>query len=282
MSGAFLPKGHCAVCEHSEIKTINQRVLSNVRHIDIVEEFGGFSRQTLIKHNKNCLKVSHQQVQQNQRINSLLDADAYYQKLTDKALEALEASREVLVVNGELNMNPREWEINVVFKHPFMKDEKGKPLICNAPLSEVIQMIEDNSNIKVKSYTLKHEDIRKTYRSALLTYKECLDTYLRIFGAFKQESDTTQEQQLDSIRATIKHVTTQMQQRGLNTDYRTQLESYILIYRSRLKRELIDELERELNSIPKNITPTPSGIAQKECLSIGDESPMNQESKTKQ
>lgn len=252
--GGLLPKGFCTVCNHPQIGEINELLFKLVGQSEIVSLFdNAFSRVTLIKHIKECLRKTAAQLREESRITTIIDVDQRYSDLTNKALEALDAAREPLLVNGELNFHPRAWEVKIVYEHPYIKDkETGKPVILTDTLENVLKLLSDEGNIKTKSTILKQEDIRKTYRENIRLYKELLENYFRIFGAYKLQP-TELDDELDHLRVTIKHAAER-----LNTDYRSQLEYFLNVYKERIRADIYEILSKELANLPKVISLPPS------------------------
>lgn len=273
---------YCLICEKYN-QDVNELLLAGNNATTIVQLFdNSFTRQTLAKHIKDCLQKTSYQLKKESKITTVLDVDARYNDLTQKSYEMLESAREVLLVNGELNLHPRSWEISCVYEHPTLKDElTGKPLVMSDTLDNVIALLK-REGIKIKKTMLKAEDPRKTYRSAILAHKELLENYFRLFGAYKQEQNTFEEE-LAVIRKTI-----QLASEKTGSSYRSTLEYYIEVYQDRIRRDLVEELRRELNTLPKILTDgaksflkdleaqTPPGMPQKECLSEEDESASDQ------
>lgn len=247
-------RGDCKICEHREVKRIHELLLTGTPISQIPTMFNDdFHRVTLSRHIKTCLKSSHYQLTREQKIKNAQDADDRYQYLVQQAEEVLEASKEVMLVNGSLNSNPRSWEIEVVYKHPFIKDAKGNPAIMTDSLENVIELLNENS-IEVTSSRLKIEDFRKTYRESIKLYKELLETYFKIFGALKAEPNKFEEE-LEQIRSTIKHVANK-----LNQSYRSQLQHFLEVYGQRTRKDLRDALMEELSMLNSKITPPYRGM----------------------
>lgn len=263
-------KDYCSICNHPEVKDINSLLLQGTQIVSIPALFNNsFHRKTVFEHVKNCLKTTSLELRKQGKINSIIDADNEYNDIVQKSKEMLESAREVLLVNGELNLHPREWEISVVYTHPFLTDDNGKPLVLTDTLANVIDLLA-GKNIKVKKSMLKMEDARKTYRSAIQTHKELLENYYRIFGAFKHEP-TPFDDELEHWRTTIKHIAAK-----LNSDYRTQLESFLIVYRERIRRDLVEALTKELNTLPRQLPSAPTtGMPEKGCLLDADVSALN-------
>lgn len=267
-------KDYCIICTHQNLEDIHDLLLSGTSIHSIPAMFdNSFTRQTLIKHVRECLGKTSIQLRQQGKITSIIDVDNKYNDLTEKALEALESAREVLLVDGQLNLHPRSWEIQVVYVHPYLKTEDGKPLTLTDSLDNVLALLGDNG-IKVKKSMLKAEDPRKTYRSAILAYKEILENYFRLFGAYKQEQSSFDDE-LDHIRKTIEYAA----KKG-NISYRESLEFFIDAYSERTRRDLLEALKKELATLPKIINPLPPGMPQKEVSELGGESAIISPSKT--
>ena len=235
-----LPLGHCSVCAHPQKSEINAALLSNIR-ANVPAQFNNdFSIVTLDKHIRDCLQTTASALIHQTKINNLQDADSRFQLLVKRGEEAIESAAEALRVGGRVTLNPRSWEIRVVYEHPFLTDVDGYPLTLTDTLENVLNLLADN-NIRVKSTILKQEDIRKTYREERKNQAELIDKYFRIFGAYKlDEKSQTEEDQLQHIRAGIEHAAL-----TLKSDYPTQLQQFITIYGKRLRPELLKKLQLE-------------------------------------
>jgi hypothetical protein len=233
----------------------------------------GFTIPTLDKHINDCLKTSYLQLLHQTKIENYQDADSRFQLLVKRGEEAIESAAESLRVNGEINLNPRSWEVNVVYEHPFLKDFNDKPLVLTDTLENVLNLLRDNK-IHVKKSILKMEDIRKTYREERKNQAELIDKYFRIFGAYKlDESQQKTHDQLETIRATIEHASLK-----LNSTYHIELAKFIEIYGKKIRPELLKILQSEELSLRPTLHTPPipkKGLLNRPALSA----PLDKEKK---
>ena len=159
---------------------------------------------------------------------------------------AVEAAKQPLLTTNqetgekELNYHPKAWEIQVVYLDHNDLDENNQPKEKMDTLDNLFRKLA-NKGYKVKKSTLKAEDIRKTYREERKAYKELIDKYLSIFGAFKQEQDKTLSEQLDSLRTLVTKVATEKQ-----ISYLESLDIYLNLFGDKLRPELRQLLTQEV------------------------------------
>lgn len=239
-----LPTGFCKVCSHPQVKEIHEKILlgTPLEHIPAMfPDFEySFSRATLLKHAKVCLKNGHVG---HVRIQNQLDADNHYQYLVNLAADSVESARQVLQVKGETNLHPRAFEIQVVYLHPWLKDQNDEPLELTDTLENVLKLLSDNEkniHIKVKKSILKAEDIRKTYREERKHYKELIENYFKIFGAYKDQQNQQLEDQIEHLRGSIQHAALRQK-----VNYIQMLRQFLDIYGQRIRPEIRQRLEQE-------------------------------------
>jgi len=245
----------CIVCLHPQAEQILKALEAGTPISYIPAKFNhDFSRQTLHRHIKNCLQSSHSIFQEKQRINLVSDVNQRFQFLLNETEEALSAVRDLLLVDGELNFNPRAWEIRVVYEDHNDTNREGDPKQKTATLDKLLARLEGEGFLP-KRVHMQTEDFRKSYRETLKLVDSLVDRFAKLMGAYKPEEPDETKKKLEHIRDTVEYAA-----RKLNTSYKEELSKFLEIYGHRLRADLRDILKRELAM---------GGMPEKHAFSLG-------------
>jgi len=101
-----------------------------------------FSRQTLHRYIKRCLKWSAKFLRESQQIKSAFDIETRLNQISEEAHEMFAAAREVLLVDGVLDLNPRDWKVRVHYKDHNDTNREGDLRCKVATLEELLARLE--------------------------------------------------------------------------------------------------------------------------------------------
>lgn len=235
-------KGDCKVCNHTHLSKIQAEMEKGTPTSHIPAMFGNtFSLKTLNNHISNCLQSNQYYFVEKAKLKILADIENRFNLTLNVAQEALEAARENLLVDGQINFNLRAQEVKIVYEHPFMKDPNNKPLIVTETLEEICQMLLDNGSIKVKRTILKQEDARKTLRECIASCESILDRMAKLFA---QRNENPTHQQYDRIRQMIEGIAAKKK-----LSFVSQLQFFYDWYGSTLRPDLRQLVEAELAGV---------------------------------
>jgi hypothetical protein len=247
------PGQGCIVCLHPQAKQILEALEAGTPISYIPAQFNhDFSRATLHRHIKNCLQGSGRIFQERQRINLAEDVNNRLQLLLNEAEEALAAARDLLLVDGQLNFDPRAWEIKVVYSDENDTNRDGNPKQKTGTLDQLLARLEREGFVPKRVY-VQSEDFRKSYREAIKVVDSLADRIGKFMGLYKPEQNNELHDQLQHLRAGIEYAA-----RKMNKPYQAALAQFLEIYSSKIKPELVKELKLELAI---------GGMPEKECLS---------------
>ena len=239
--------GNCKICRLNLAGDIQAEIEKGTLTANIPMMFGNkFSRATLFNHLKDCLKGNQKYFTEKAKLQTLEQLANQYKPLIQIAAEALQAAREVLLVDGVINYNPRAHEIKIVYEHPSKRDANDKPLVVTETLEEVIEMLEDKG-VKVKRTILKQEDIRKTLRESIASCESILNKLYKVFG----QRETNEKHELyDRIRARLQALALKKQ-----ISYADEVALCLEVYGHTLEPALKQLLTQELVGIRQGILP---------------------------
>ncbi len=208
----------------------------------IVTRMGGdaeISRHTLKRHVGRCLETTFYELRKQNKINQAGDVANHLNLWLDEAAELYDAAKDVLLVDGELNLNPRAWEISVVYEdHNDLIEGTNQPKLKTATLSKLLARIESAGYEPKHSY-IKAEDARKTIRECLSSAESLLDKHAKITGAYMKDKDNNTNE-LEDLRKVIQNVALKM-----GTSYERELASFIEMHGHRLRPDLRGMLLKE-------------------------------------
>ncbi len=255
-------KGDCKICNHRESALINQELEKGTLIANIPMKFGNvFSRATLYNHINNCLQSNQYYFTEKAKLRTLEQIAEQYQSLVQIASEALQAAREVLLVDGVMNFHPRDFETKIVYEHPFLKDSNDKPLMVTDTLDNVLKFLKDEGNITVKQTILKQEDSRKTLRESIAT---CESLHNKLFRLFGQRETNEKHELYDRIRARLQALALKKQ-----ISYAEEVALCLEVYGHTLEPSLKQVLTQELLGIQQGILPAEPDTSTPKLLNGG-------------
>lgn len=193
----------CQVCLHPEIQAINAAILDRKYLSDVSAQYGFNHRVYIHRHVQNCLKTSFADLRKDHKLKQTQDLDEYFHKLVVQAEENLDAAKQVLMVDGVLNLSPRDWEVSIVyFDHNDLDKRTKEPKKKTAKLSSLLAKIESSGFEPAHTY-IKSEDARKTYRDAIGVLESLGDKVAKLAIHKENRASATVETLQDELRGLL-------------------------------------------------------------------------------
>lgn len=234
-----MPTPICTICSHPKVDEIHQALLEGTPYAQIPRLFNDdFKYFTLVRHVSKHLQTSHSKIVENQRIKEAVGVDRRFGLLLDNAEEVMAAARQLLLVNGELNFDPRAWEINVVYEDYNDTNREGDPKLKTAPLDELLARL-DGEGFRHRRAVIRNEDARKGYREAIAQAESIIDRFAKLFGAYQQDR-SNDANELTAIRNTIMKTSLE-----LGTTYDIELHRFLALFGDQLRPDLRGMLVKE-------------------------------------
>lgn len=264
----------CAVCTHERTAEIGRDLARGVPQRHIVRKYGHLggedrqSRLNIERHIERCLRTTWRQMKSEIRIVSTSHVDNEMDHLLEEAKEAYYAAKTVLMVDGELNMNPREHEISVVYRDwndraEGKNGEPGEPKLKTALLSKLLAKISDSGFEPQHSY-IKAEDARKGLRDCLSQTESIIDRFAKLRGAYQQD----RKNEADEIGEIRKQIRASAEHYG--HDYEIEVVEYLRLVGHRLRPDLRGMLVKESQSLVGALGGGVAGGESPLRISVGD------------
>ena len=221
----------CSICQRSDIELINTLVVNGRSIRDIAGQIGRPSLKTsLHRHIKNCLRCEIRTLFKKKKISNAIDVLSAFGNLMDEADEYYYAARDILEVNGELDFNPRAWEVIVVYDDYSDCRDDGSPKQKRDLLSKLLAKLA-GVGISSTESLINTSDPRADLRLAYVQCQRILDRIAKFFVLPTKELHI--EDELQGIRDMIRRVAVKM-----GTDYKSELLLFLDDCRERLRPDL--------------------------------------------
>lgn len=177
----------CTVCTHKKFAEINSAISSGKKSLRSIALQYKLIHTSVNRHTEKCLGLEIGTLIQEQKTTQAIDVMAEFQNLFQAALKGLKAATDALTVDGEINFNPRAWEIDVVYEDSNDCDQHGTPKTKKTTLEALIALAEENGVFSMQHTFVKVQDLRKTYLDAIKATESLVDRFAKIGGLYQQD-----------------------------------------------------------------------------------------------
>lgn len=248
----------CSICTHPQADHINADLLA--APVSHVAASYGLTYQTLHRHIGKCLETNSDGLREHLRIRSFSAIEGRLEFILSETEEAYFAAKEVLMVNGRINFHPRAHEVNVVYT---TIDDKGKETQHVAPLDELLARVEHRTGYRTTHSYIKTEDMRKSFRDAILLMDTVIGRITKLFGHDRQLERPLQKE-LDAIYSACK-----LSAKRLGTTVEEELLAFLDVMGHRLRPEVRGMLQKGVSEA--GALPAPAGKVKDRPVSSAQE-----------
>lgn len=191
---------YCEVCQTEGSEEIIARITNAGPKglVKILAESGySWSAYQVKKHIRRCMNEHWATLRRSGHVAHVDAVQQQFMDWLDEVHDLYEAAKDVLLVDGEVNLNVREHEVSIVYEDHNDRNEKtGEPKLKTGLLANLNAKLADHGFIVKHSY-IKAEDARKTIRELISQAESLLDKLAKVTGAYSKErsndADLTQE-----------------------------------------------------------------------------------------
>lgn len=199
----------CSICESDKLTQINKTLADGgVSLRNIAKHWMGSEKhyQAVFRHAENCLKMQIGTVVLEKKSEQAFDFATELQKLYFKATKMVTALEKWLVDADDpdaFDIGPRDTEVLVTFLDYLNTNDQGSPTRSKAPLSELIERLENTSAVRVLGLASTAVDNRKLYLDAFKTLNDRLEQIAKFHGLWQKDKTNEADAELERIRALV-------------------------------------------------------------------------------
>ncbi len=180
--------GKCAIWNHPDNAEINRRLAEKALLREISERYG-MNISSVSRHRSTCIPAMMVKADANDAISSSIVIEKSLEKTFAHINKLIDACDEWLLDpggSGRYSLDPRGYELDVVYDDHNDTDERGKPRRKKESLQSLLTRIEAGS-VTVDIVESKYADPRKLIIESATEIRAHLDFYARLHGLYQKE-----------------------------------------------------------------------------------------------
>jgi len=176
----------CSCCTHADTKAINKAIYERVSFRHISTQYG-MSESSVKRHANKCLFIEARLLNGHADLTQQIDVVHEFQEQLQFAKDLREAARKWLLVAGDIDLDPRSTEVQVVYLDPLSVDDNGNMEQKKAPLEDVLNLVRGVAIPRTS--VIKTVDLRKFALDAINTADTCIDKFAKLGGLYTNPKD---------------------------------------------------------------------------------------------
>lgn len=194
----------CSICEHADKQEINRMIFDGKAFRAISRQFsdGDSMRDAISRHAENCLKADLKAVIRENRLTDAVNVYEEFRQMLNDTQRLHRACVNWLTnpTTGEIDLNPRAFEIDVIYLDYADKTANGEPKRKNDTLQKLIERTEQTNRVGFVMSEAKTADIRKLILDTVKQSESLLDKFAKIQGTYAPEKVEVKNESAEMLR----------------------------------------------------------------------------------
>lgn len=178
----------CKVCTHPERVEINRQIAERIPQKTIAAQFG-MHYSSISRHKGRCIPVQLSRATASADDRTVIVVEKSLEKTFGHINKLIDACDQWLLDpdgSGQYTLDPRAYEITVIYNDRNDTDERGKPLRKKDTLQNLIERL-GSAQYMVESVETKSSDPRKLILDTAAEIRAHLDFYAKLHGLYQKE-----------------------------------------------------------------------------------------------